>query len=243
MNNIFERSIWYGTNAERLAFTPDLDGTVFFETDTDTAYWWEGGAWHSFGGGGGGVGPPTEGPGIDLVGLQVGVGGDTILLYDSTGNPCAEYAASDAGLTAALAAMGDDDVIETPAGTISGGPWTIEHGLLRSIGGVLDGELTIMSGCQADKVSVVRSEDDAGAIYGVILDANAIIHDCYVDVTNATGDAIGIYGMDDVEGDCHAYNNLVNVTAGGDGYCYATGGPNLYAEEGEAIASTAPVRM
>jgi len=114
MNNIFERSIWDGTNAERLAFTPDLDDTIFFETDTDTAYWWEGGAWHSFGSGGGGVGPPTEGPGIDLVGLQVGLGGDSFLLYDDeTAAPVAEYAT----LTLALAAAVSGQMVETPGGS------------------------------------------------------------------------------------------------------------------------------
>lgn len=54
MNNIFERSIWEGTNAERVAFTPELTGTVFFETDTGDAYWWDGAAWQGMGGGGGG---------------------------------------------------------------------------------------------------------------------------------------------------------------------------------------------
>ena len=43
-----------------------------------------------------------EGPDIDLVrlraGVQVGRGGDTILLFDSGGNPVAEYAVTDAGI-------------------------------------------------------------------------------------------------------------------------------------------------
>ncbi len=73
--------------------------------------------WHVFcaGAGGGGGGGVTEGPGIDVVGNQVGLGGDTILLYDRGGNPVAEYAATGAGMAAAIAAAAAGDVIWLPA--------------------------------------------------------------------------------------------------------------------------------
>jgi len=58
---------------------------------------------------------PTEGPGIDIVApAQIGLGGDTILLYDSAGAPVAEFAATAAGLTAALAAATANDEIHCP---------------------------------------------------------------------------------------------------------------------------------
>lgn len=62
---------------------------------------------------------PQEGPGIDLDGPQIGLGGDTILLYDSGGSPVAEYAFTADGLTAALAAAASGDVVWLPAGTIT----------------------------------------------------------------------------------------------------------------------------
>jgi hypothetical protein len=69
-----------------------------------------------------------EGPGIDITADAVGLGGDTILLYDSGGNPVAEYAMSDAGFTTALAAATSGDVVVLPAGTISG-DHTIPNGI------------------------------------------------------------------------------------------------------------------
>jgi hypothetical protein len=53
-SNIFERSVWIGTHAEQVALIPNVFGSIFFETDTDDAYWWNGAAWIAFGGGGGG---------------------------------------------------------------------------------------------------------------------------------------------------------------------------------------------
>lgn len=72
--------------------------------------------------------PPTgdnvgEGPGIDLNlsgGIEyIGLGGDSILLYDSGGNPVAEFTATSAGLDAALAAATAGDVVLLPACTIA----------------------------------------------------------------------------------------------------------------------------
>jgi len=78
-------------------------------------------------------GAVTEGPDIDLVtisgGVQVGRGGDTILLFDSAGSPVAEYAATGAGLTAALAAATSGDIVFLPAANITGGPWTVASGV------------------------------------------------------------------------------------------------------------------
>ena len=69
-------------------------------------------------GGGGGGGAPTEGPGIDIIGTQVGLGGDSILLYHSALTPVVEFAATEAGLIAALAAAVTGDIVILPARTI-----------------------------------------------------------------------------------------------------------------------------
>ena len=73
-----------------------------------------------------------EGPDIVVTasGTDVAVGraGDTILLFDSGGDPLREYAFTDAGLASALAAMAAGDVCVLPAGTVTGGPWTVPAG-------------------------------------------------------------------------------------------------------------------
>lgn len=56
----------------------------------------------------------AEGPGIDVVGNKIGLGGDSILVYHANGNPASEYPATDAGLDLALAAMATEDVLATP---------------------------------------------------------------------------------------------------------------------------------
>jgi hypothetical protein len=75
-------------------------------------------------GSGGGVIPfILEGPDIDLVvaglNVTVGRGGDKILLFDSGGNPIAEYAATNAGLVAAVAAATSGDIIRLYAYNIA----------------------------------------------------------------------------------------------------------------------------
>lgn len=116
-NNYHDRSTWIGTAAERAACTP-LWGAYWIETDTGDLYMYYSNAWHLVGGTG--VGPPTEGPGIDIVGTQVGLGGDTILLYHSDLSPVEEFVATGAGLTSALAAAVSGDIVIIPAGTIAG---------------------------------------------------------------------------------------------------------------------------
>lgn len=110
-NNYHDRSTWIGTAAERATCTP-LWGAYWIETDTNNLYMYYSNAWHLVGGIG--VGPPTEGPGIDIVGTQVGLGGDTILLYHTDINPVSEYAPTNAGLASAIAASVSGDIIECP---------------------------------------------------------------------------------------------------------------------------------
>lgn len=56
-----------------------------------------------------------EGPGIDVTTDAVGLGGDTILLYDAGGDPVREYAADQYGLTAALGDAASGDSIVCPS--------------------------------------------------------------------------------------------------------------------------------
>ena len=187
-----------------------------------------------------------EGPGIDVTGTSpnqtVGLGGDTVLLYDSGGQPVAEFAATDAGLTAALAAAGAGDVVELPDVTITGGPWTVSAGTLRGhsrFGSVLDGQVTVSTDCHLERLFVIRSEDDVGALYCVALEEDARVEGCLLSMTNATGDAYGVYAQHD--GDCYANDNIVFATGGGDGYGYYADGAEMWVSGGYVEASTAPV--
>lgn len=88
----------------------------------------------------------SEGPGIDIVSgatEQIGLGGDTILLYDSGGLPVSEFAATSAGLNAALAAATNGDVVQLPVGTIAGVAATVPAGVILSgidtVGSIVSG--------------------------------------------------------------------------------------------------------
>lgn len=184
----------------------------------------------------------AEGPGIDIVdGTTVGLGGDTILVYHSDGSAVAEFAATDVGLTAALAAMADGDTVELPSLTLTGGPWTIAHGTLRgkSLATVLDGQVNVSDDCRLEGASVIRSEDDAGALYCVALAAGARVEGCLLSITNATGDAYGVYAQHD--GDCYANDNIVLATGGSNGYGFYADGAEMWVTGGYVEASTAPV--
>lgn len=146
-----------------------------------------------------GIAAVIEGPGIDVVGNDtVGIGGDSILLYDSGGSPCAEYVATDAGLTAALAAMTAGDTVELPSVTIVGGPWTIAHGTLcaKSLATVLSGQVNLSDGTHLENCCVHRDESSASDIYGIVVpDAGCVayVRGCNVYVNNSgAGMGIGV---------------------------------------------------
>jgi hypothetical protein len=103
-------------NVQELDGTPDVDGVVSIIVDN--------GLLTNVGAGVVRLTSPTppathdaatEGPGIDLVGQQVGLGGDTVLTYHANGNPVSEQAATAAGLIAALAAAASGDTVWLPS--------------------------------------------------------------------------------------------------------------------------------
>jgi hypothetical protein len=121
----------------------------------------------------------AEGPDIDLVYNSpgtaiIGRGGDSILLFDSGGQPVAEYAATSAGFAAALAAATSGDTIYIPSATISGNH-TIALGVEvvgeSNYNSVLSGIITnngIMSG-----IRVSGTLTNNGALHYVIDPAGA----------------------------------------------------------------------
>ena len=181
-----------------------------------------------------------EGPGIDIVGgVTVGLGGDTVLLYDSGGLPCAEYDGDSAGLIAALAAMGASDVVELPDVTIAGGPWTVANGTLRGHsrwGSVLDGLVTVQTDAQVERLSIIRSEDEADPVIGITLEEDGRVEGCFISVTNAGGDVYGIYG--DQAGNCYSEGNLFYLSASGTAYGFYGDGATMYCTGGGFVPDT-----
>lgn len=153
--------------------------------------------------GSGMTGPPAsvgEGPGIDVTPGAVGLGGDTVLLYDSGGDPVAEFAATQAGLTAALAAATSGDAVWLPAATIAG-DHTLPAGV-HVIGvdrraSVLTGQITGTAGASVQSLSIARTANDASKLLAVVApDSGRFdVSDCDLTVTQSgagTGYAVGV---------------------------------------------------
>ena len=168
-------------------------------------------------GSGGGV---HAGPGIDIVGgVTVGIGYDTILLYDSALAVAAEFAADNAGFAAAIAAAGAGDCIQLPltltltaAHTINGdiilrGPCTI------TANGDYANLLTLDGGATADNIEI-NYTTTTGAGGAAIYSSTG----CYMRHVNAiiTGAVAGpLCGANLIDIDP---NSRIN-----DCYCEATG--------------------
>lgn len=192
-----------------------------------------------------------EGPGIDITGTSpnqtVGIGGDTILLYDSGGSPVAEFAATDAGLDLASAAATAGDVVWLPAATITG-----DHALTAGVhyigvsryASILTGQITMGAGTTLECVTVSRTANDANALVGVLGPASevAMLRDCDVScVQSGSGAAyaVSVEGGGDLEcWTCALYGE----STGGIGYGGSrSGGGNLYIYGGRCEGSSYPL--
>jgi hypothetical protein len=138
-----------------------------------------------------------EGPGIDVVGATVGLGGDTVLLYDAGGDPVREYAADATGLAAALAAAASGDIVEIPAGTITANP-TIGAGVtLRGRGwaSIINGYVLGGVNSKLDNCKVYQSVNTSSDIVGVIGPDAAgtfYVRDVFIELIQAgAGKALG----------------------------------------------------
>ena len=176
----------------------------------------------------------NEGPGIDLVGNYVGLGGDTILQYSASWIPVAEFAPTDAGLVSALAALASGDALILPSGTI---PLTSAHTLpdstaivgfgpkictldLSGGGTITLGNLSILYG-----ITVNNTQSSANAIYGVLGPDTGAGYVINCDVTATQAGAGNAYAIGAINGitaadggiyadDCYLYGSSV----GGSGY-------------------------
>ena len=171
----------------------------------------------------------TEGPGIDIVGQTVGLGGDTILLYDSSGSPVAEYAASAAGLTAALGAAttGDIVIIDYP-GTITGDfsiPATVMLTSHSRYQVTIVGQVTLNDDSTIYNLTVANQANSAAVIYGVVGPVTGSANIMLCDVSARQAGAGNAYAIGATRGASLNNGNLVvqdcylfGDSTGGDGY-------------------------
>ena len=188
-----------------------------------------------------------EGPDIDLVDdgthMHVARAGNVILLFDSGGAVLGEYAFTDAGLIAGLAAMAAGDVLKMYAGTISGGPWTLANGTLVGQSredSILDGQITGSDATAIENLSIIRSEDDAGAISGLVEGAGEItmtLVNVTIDVSNATGEAHATHMS--FGGEIKVYDTELLAETGSAGYAAYVLEGDFYQFGGRAKGTTA----
>ena len=191
-----------------------------------------------------------EGPGIDIVGFTVGLGGDTILKYDVGGLPVTEYAASAAGLAAGLAALvsGDILVVDYP-GTISG-DFTIPAGSMLTSHSryqvTIVGQITLDEDASIYNLTVANVANSAAELYGVIgpVTGTAYILGCDISATQSgAGNAYAIgatRGASLNNGNISVqYSYLNGISVGGDGYAARSTRGIIEIWHGRAYGSTA----
>ena len=169
---------------------------------------------------------------------------DTIkLILRYSGTELYAYNNDDLGMATCVAAAGAGDTIWLPPCVLAN-DYTIPASVAvvgaSIVDCVLSGEITLSDGSSLETLSIVRSEDDAGAIYGIVEGAGAIeaeMKDVRIDVANATGPAYGVF-MENA-GILRAFNTEILAETGSVGYSvYVTGG-DFYHYSGRAIGTVA----
>ena len=194
--------------------------------------------------------PATSGPlgGVDIYvsGRSVNRKGNTILVYNGDALPLSEYAATSAGLTAALAAAGSGDVV-----WLAPGDYTDSYTVPAGVGMVtmdnnaaLSGPVNLGASSYLKGVTIDYTASSADAIAAVTGPASgtAILNDCHVECTN-TG-AGNAYAVQVGNGDVMLWECWVEGTAsgGGDGYgIYGGNGDCTLVGEGYPAGSAGPV--
>lgn len=182
--------------------------------------------------------PVFEGPGIDVAGDNiVGLGGDTLIIYDANGEPALEYPTTDDGLKAALLALRIGDVCMLPACNISGGPWVVQNGELRGISrfsSVLHGQLRMNGGARVSEIGI-----DAMGTGITLLAGETHVNDCYITVAGASDEDIyGVYAVIYATG--HVRRVSLELYASGAGIAYGafSKGGTIYLEHSSFVSGT-----
>ena len=152
------------------------------------------------------------------------------------------YNNNDVGMTTCIAASIAGDTILLPTCSLAN-DYTIPADVTvvgRSIEDcIFTGEITLSDGSSLENLSIIRSEDDAGAIIGIVEGVGtitAIIKNVTANVANATGAAYAIYLENG--GTIKAYDSELLAETGSVGYAaYALDG-NFYQYGGRAVGTT-----
>jgi len=165
------------------------------------------------------------------------------LILRFSGTELYAYSNSDSGMAAAIAATSAGDTILLPTCNLVN-DYTIPANVTivgRTIEDcIYTGQITLSDGSALENLSIIRSEDEVGAIYGIVEGAGAIeaeMKDVRIDVANATGPAYGVF-MENA-GVLRAFNTEILAETGSVGYSVYTTGGDFYHYSGRAIGTVA----
>lgn len=180
-----------------------------------------------------------EGPGIDLIGNIIGLGGDTVLLYHTAGNPVTEYALTFAGISSALAIATTGEWVRINAACTISGDIDIPAGVeLRadSMGQItVIGKITAGNNSKLTNITVANVANSANELYGVVgpTSGSAYLSNCDISaIQSGSGNAYAVGAINGLTAnngniycdDCKLYGSSV----GGDGYGGRSTRGNLY---------------
>ena len=171
--------------------------------------------------------PPIAGADIRVSGYQVSRAGAGVLLFSGSGALLTEYAFTEAGLAAAFADSASGDVVDLPAGTLTGDV-TVPAGVtVRGMGvaTVLSGAVVLGEGAYLIDVtaSLVDSDsDDLVVVQGG--NGSVCVHVTAIGEQSGTGAIIGIVSTaDSADTPMRCYDCPLTVENTGTGSAWWTG--------------------
>jgi len=175
----------------------------------------------------------SEGSILDIVKQILRFTGIELYAYDN----------DDLGMAAAIAAASAGDTILLPTCNLVN-DYTIPANVTivgRAIEDcIYTGQITLSDGSALENLSIIRSENEVGAIYGIVEGAGAItavLNNIKVDVANATGPAYGVYMANG--GAIRVTDSELLAEVGTDGYAAYIASGTLYQYGGRALGTTA----
>jgi hypothetical protein len=227
--------------------------------------------WNGYPIGAGGGGAVLEGPGIDISGITVGLGGDTILLYYGD-SPVAEFTT----ITSALAAAQPGNLVLLPPGTFIEDINVPSQVSLVSMGNnsTIDGSITLTGYCWLKGINLIATRTLTSTFAGLIggTSGTSILNDCAIKLTNngsgstlgvqmrdgslelwncviesynnAEGNAIGVFEDSGISGALISSDTYYKALTSGEGKGYAfvnKGLSDWYVTAGKTVVTTAPI--
>ena len=169
-----------------------------------------------------------------------GTGINNIVLFSSE---ITIYDLDDSGMSGAVSASASGDTILVPPVVLTEN-YTIKAGVTVSGMSIEDtvftGQLILSDGSALENLSIVRSKNQVGAVYGIIEGAGAItatVRNVKVNVQNAGGPAYALYMANG--GTIRVTDSELLAEVGTDGYAAYIASGTLYQYGGRAIGSTA----